>query len=92
MSMFPRVFRAITDYPPLGILAGDVIWYDLTQPSPIRIVRVLPYDHGLMLGAELDGAIEPCSGAILPSHGLGLPHLHRQSSEPPALALIRLVK
>lgn len=92
MSIWPRVFRAVTDFAPLGIRAGDHVWYDLTSPEPIRIVRTLPYDHGLMLQAEMDGAIEPCAGAVLPSHGLTSPNPRPSPSAEPDLGSIRLVR
>lgn len=75
-STWPRVYRVLRDYEPLGALAGDHIWYDLREPNPVRLVR-LADDHGRMLGAELDGVLDPLDGAPLPSHGtdVGAPRL-----------------
>lgn len=88
MSTWPRVYRVLRDYKPLGAKAGDHIYYDLREPTPVRLVR-LADDHGRMLAAEMDGVIEPLDGALLPSHDLS------QSSLPsprPRRASLRMVR
>lgn len=69
MTTWPRVYRVLQDYEPLGAKAGDHLFYDLREPNPVRLVRLME-DHGRMLGAEMDGVIEPCDGAPMPSDGV----------------------
>ncbi len=64
-------YRAEAMFPHLGLWPGDLVRYEPESPTPIELYRLLPPNHGALLGAIEDGALKPC-GASLPAVRLRL--------------------
>lgn len=89
VSPWPVTYLAVRDVPELDLRLGDLIWYDPRVERPVRIIRYPFANHGAILGAVEDGAIQPLAGALYPA----LPSaLHPQRPEESAPLPLRLVR
>lgn len=85
--MYPIYYRAVEDFPHLGLWEGDIVRYDPTGPNEITVARHLPPNHGALLNAVESGFLTQIDG-VSSSVSRAL-HPQRASSQPSETKILR---
>jgi hypothetical protein len=94
--VYPIMYRAKVDLPGLAP-AGAYVWFDPSVSPSVRVVSFPFPNSGRILGCEMDGTLERCTGVILPQlsdrevePSVAAPLQDPQSPQPPPrLTLLR---